>query len=286
MTARKRRIVGARFAIGDKIGEGAMGTVYEAEDLSDGRTVAVKVLSVTRRGHPALEERMHREARAAAAVRHPNIVRIITVGVVPETDPTAPGTTYIVMERLRGESLEDLIVRTGPLTVPLAVSIAADILAGLDAAHVRGVVHRDLKPGNVFRTQEGVVKLFDFGLSVRYGTHGFSLSLTPEGTVCGSPPYMAPEQALGEEPIDGRADQYAAGAVLHEMLTGRPPFEGDNPMEVLARVVREPPPRIRARRRDVPAALEALVLRALAKARGDRFPSAAAMAEALSDALG
>jgi len=284
LTDKKRRIVGARFAIGAPIGEGAMGIVYEAEDLSDGRTVAVKVLTATRRGDPALEERMHREARAAAAVRHPNIVRIITVGMVPKTDPTAPGTTYIVMERLRGESLEELIDSRGPLPVPLATSIGAEILSGLDAAHVRGVVHRDLKPGNVFRTTEGVVKLFDFGLSVRYGTHGFSLSLTPEGTVCGSPPYMAPEQALGEEPIDGRADQYAAGAVLYEMLTGRPPFEGPSPMEVLAKVVRDAPRPIRPKRRDVSEALEAVVMRALAKGRAERYPSAAAMAEALADA--
>ncbi len=263
-----------------------MGLVYEAEDLSDGRIVAVKVLSPTRRGNPALEERMQREARAAAAVRHPNIVRIISVGVVPSAQPGALGTTYIAMERLRGESLEDLVDRTGPLRITLAVHVVADVLSGLDAAHVRGVVHRDLKPGNVYRTTEGVVKIFDFGLSVRYGTQGFSLSLTPEGTVCGSPPYMAPEQALGEEPIDGRADQYAAGAVLYELLTGMPPFEGDNPMDVLSKVVREAPVPVRRRRPEIPASLEAVVMRALAKGRAERFPSAAAMAEALADAAG
>jgi eukaryotic-like serine/threonine-protein kinase len=280
------RILGARFAIGDPIGEGAMGIVYEAEDLSDGRTVAVKVLSPTRRGEASLEERMVREARAAAAVRHPNIVRIIAVGTRPAMGPGTSGMTYIVMERMRGESLEDLVDRQGPLPVPLATAITAEILAGLDAAHARGVVHRDLKPGNVFRTREGVVKLFDFGLSVRYGSHGFSLSLTPEGTVCGSPAYMSPEQALGDEPIDGRSDQYAAGVVLYEMLTGEPPFDGPSTMEVLERVVREAPRPIRPRRRDVSPALEAVILRALMKKRVQRFPSAAAMAEALADATG
>ena len=253
-----------------------MGIVYAARDERLARTIAVKTLATTT-SDPAARQRLWREARAAASVNHPNICQIYEIG-------EDEGALFIAMELLDGEALSERLQR-GPLKVSEAVPIALAILSALAALHARGIVHRDLKPSNVFLTPHGV-KLLDFGLArpeIDAALARDDDGVTRTGIVMGTPRYMAPEQASGA-PVDARSDLFAAGAILFEMLAGRPAFGGRTILEVLHATRYEQPPALTGSP-DI-AAIDRLIRRALSKRPADRPASAGAMAEELRSIRG
>jgi serine/threonine protein kinase/tetratricopeptide (TPR) repeat protein len=258
------------YAIARKLGQGGMGVVYAARDARLERTVALKTMSSLADDETA-RKRFWREARAAASVNHPNVCQIYEIG---EDD----GQLFIAMELLDGESLADRL-RRGPLSVAETFPIGLEMLAALSALHDRGVVHRDLKPSNVFLTPHGV-KLLDFGLArPQLGqTLGPASGLTQPGIVMGTPRYMAPEQVTGEA-VDGRTDLFAAGAILFEVLSGRPAFGGRSVVEILYATVHEQPPALTGS--PAIAAVDRVIRRALAKQPAERPQSADAMANEL-----
>ena len=268
----------AHYIIERKLGEGGMGVVFAARDQRLDRLVALKMMS-SFSGDETARRRFWREARAAASVNHPNVCQLYEIG-------EDRGEMFIAMELLEGEPLSERLAR-GAMTVSEAMPIALGVLEALAALHARGVVHRDLKPSNVFLTAHGV-KLLDFGLarpadpalaqSVRS-----SGSLTRTGTVIGSPGYMAPEQLVAEE-LDARTDLFAVGAMLFEMLAGRPAFVGDTFVDILAATLNEQPPALTGS--PAVAAVDRVIRRALAKRPADRPASADAMAEELRAVTG
>ena len=259
-----------RYAIQRKLGEGGMGVVYAAHDDRLARTIAVKTLSAPAADDTA-RQRLWREARAAASVNHPNICQIYEIG-------EDGGRLFIAMELLEGEPLSDRL-RGGPLSVPEALPIGLGILAALSALHARGIVHRDLKPSNAFLTAHGV-KLLDFGLARPGLENGGDVGsgLTRTGMVLGTPRYMAPEQVSGG-PVDARTDLFAAGAILFEMLAGRPAFAGDTLLEVLHATKYEQPPALAGSA--AVAAVDRVIRRAMAKRPEERPASADVMADEL-----
>lgn len=270
MALSQPRILGKRYELGEPIGEGNFSITYRATDTVLGRDVAVKVLRDQYASHEAFATRFENEARAAARISHPNVVQVFDYG-------RDDGTIYIVMQYVPGPSLKDYIREEGPLTVEEAVGFGRQMLDGLAAIHAAGIVHRDVKPQNVLLTDTHQVKVTDFGIA-RLG--GADAGLTEAGTAIGTAAYMAPEQASGGE-ITPSSDLYSAGVVLYEMLTGRLPFPGDNPVQVMYRHVNELPPPPRMINRAIPIALEAVILKSLAKAPADRYPNATAMRDAL-----
>jgi serine/threonine-protein kinase len=261
------------------IGAGGMGEVYKARDTRLDRTVAVKVLPAEVAADPEFRERFHREARSISALDHPHICALYDVG-------EHEGTAYLVMQHLEGETLAARLER-GALPVDQAVTCAIQIAAALDQAHRHGIVHRDLKPGNVMLTKTGA-KLLDFGLAKAApaavsGTAatalatsprpGGSPALTAQGTIVGTFQYMAPEQLEGRQ-TDARTDIFAFGAMLHEMITGRRAFDGPTQAGVIAAILERQPPSISTLRPEVPAALDHVVRRAVAKAPDDRWQTA------------
>jgi non-specific serine/threonine protein kinase len=266
-TARER--IG-HYAITHKLGAGAMGVVYAARDERLGRTVALKTMASVATDDTA-RRRFWREARAAASVNHPNVCQIYEIG-------EDRGELFIAMELLEGEALSEHM-KQGAMTVSQAMPIALEILAALSALHSRGIVHRDLKPSNVFLTPHGV-KLLDFGLArpEPEETIGSDSDLTRPGFVMGTPRYMAPEQIMGE-PVDARGDLFATGAILFEMLAGRPAFTGKTVGEVLHATMSEQPPALSGS--PSVAAVDRVIRRALAKRPGERPPSADVMADEL-----
>lgn len=263
----------AHYVIERKLGEGGMGVVYAARDERLDRTVALKMMS-SFSGDDTARRRFWREARAAASVNHPNICQLYDIG-------EDEGELFIAMELLEGEPLGERLAR-GALTVSEAIPIALGVLAALAALHARGIVHRDLKPSNVFLTTHGV-KLLDFGLArpadpaLAHSLHS-SGNLTRTGMLIGTPGYMAPEQ-LGAEDLDARTDLFAVGAILFEMLAGRPAFVGHTFVDVLAATLHEQPPALTGS--PAVAAVDRVIRRALAKRPADRPASAEAMAEEL-----
>ena len=257
----------------EKIGAGGMGEVYRAHDEQLGRDVAIKVLLAL--SDPAARSRLWREARAAASLNHPNVCQLYEIG-------EENGELFLAMELLDGESLAVRLLR-GPLPCAEAVQIALTILAALEALHRRGLVHRDLKPSNVFLTPHGV-KLLDFGLArpILTGSSATETDLTLPGTVIGTPDYMAPEQVLGQA-VDARADLFAAGSLLFEMLCGKPPFAGDNVVHVLHAITAEQPPALGGSPAIVAA--DRVIHRALSKNPEDRYQTADAMAQDLRATL-
>jgi serine/threonine protein kinase len=245
------------------IGEGGMGVVFEAEDSRLKRKVALKVMRPEAAGHPQGRARFLREAEAVAALSHDHIIPIHDIG-------EDNGVLFFVLPLLRGESLQERLARRSPLPVAEAVRIAREMAEGLAAAHAAGLIHRDVKPANVWlEAPEGRVKLLDFGLAL---LEAGGVRLTRVGAVLGTPAYMAPERLGGK--ADQRADLFSLGAVLYEMLTGRRPFRGEAALEALAAVLRERPPAPAEINGAVPQPLSALVL-ALLEREPQRRPASA-----------
>jgi serine/threonine-protein kinase len=263
-----------RYRILSVLAEGGMGTVYQAERLHLGRQVAIKFLHDWAGADPQLVQRFDIEARAMSRLAHPNCVSVIDFGL--------EGTPYLVMDLVLGRTLR-AIIREGVVPAGRALRIVRQVLAGLAHAHSHGIIHRDVKPENILLEQaagfEDHVRILDFGLAKVLGRHS---DLT-RGMALGTPNYMAPEQ-LGSGTVDERTDVYAVGIVLFEMLTGQKPFRHDDVAEVYQRQLHMPPPALRqvSRQGEYSAVLEAVLLRAMAKAKHERFPTAAAMAAALA----
>ena len=276
------------FAAGDRIGAfeilapvgaGGMGEVYRARDTRLGRTVALKLLNADLATRPDGRRRFEREARAISTLNHPHICTLHDVGSAAVADE-GPAVEYLVMELIDGETLASRIAR-GPLPIDEAIEYGAQIADALAAAHRHGIVHRDLKPGNVMVTRHGV-KVLDFGLAslrAQPATPSSSLdeAVTAEGTIAGTVQYMPPEQLQGK-PTNERADLFALGAILHEMLTGRRAFDGDSTASVIAAIVERPSASLSDLRPDVPAAVQWAVARCLEKDPDSRWQSAADLA--------
>lgn len=273
-------MVGARYVLGPALGAGGMGVVYEAEDRALSRSVAVKLLSPRYEMDASAVARLEREAMAAARLAHPNIVRVLDLG------RDASGV-FLVMEQLSGEALDARLERAGPLSIEAAVAVHLQLLDALAAAHDVGILHRDVKPANVFLTPLAtgalLVKLFDFGLAYLV-EEPTQKKLTKTGMALGTPAYMAPERIEGQV-ADARADVYSAGVCLYECLCGELPFRAESAVALYARLMTEEAPPVRALRPEIPAALSSVVARALAREPGERFESARAMAEALRRAV-
>jgi serine/threonine-protein kinase len=262
------------------LGTGGMGEVYLAEHRLLKRPCAVKLIRPEHAGDPDLLRRFEREVRATARLTHANTVAVYDYG------HTDDGTFYYVMEYLPGPDLDELVRRHGPLPPSRAVHFLRQLCGALREAHAAGLVHRDVKPGNVIVCSQGglhdVAKLLDFGL-VRAPLPGRGDGrLTGAGVVLGTPDYMAPEQARGAESADARSDLYGLGALAYFLLTGQPPFRRASPLDTLVAHARDPVPPPTALRPDVPADLEAVVLRCLAKAPGDRYADAESLDAALA----
>jgi serine/threonine protein kinase/WD40 repeat protein len=255
------------------LGQGGMGVVYKAEDPELGRDVAIKVPRLDRGWltSGSARQRFLREARAAAPIRHPHVCPIYSVG-------EHRGVPYVVMAFVEGQSLAERLSGGRMESCRQGVELIRQVAEGLSAVHAQGVIHRDLKPGNILFDQSGSAVLTDFGLAREEVD---TQHLTEEGTLVGTIAYMAPEQALGERELDRRADIYALGVVLYQMLTGRLPFEGD-PTRILSQVLHTAPPPPSRFRPGLDPALEAIVLKAMARQPEDRYGSAAAFAEALA----
>jgi serine/threonine-protein kinase len=265
-------MLAGRYRLEERIAAGGMGEVWRATDTLLQRVVAVKLLRDSLSEDPVVAERFRREALLAAQISHPNMAGVFDY--VQEHDQ--PG---IVMEFVDGESLADRLAREGKLPVADAVRVTSALLAALQSAHDAGIVHRDVKPGNVMLSSNGDVKVTDFGIARATSDH----TLTETGTVIGTAHYLAPEQVSGAQATPS-SDLYSAGAILYEMLGGRKPFQAETPIAVAMKRLTEDPPALRTLRKDVPEPVEAVVDRALARDPSDRFASAADMRAALDEA--
>ncbi|MFZ2054624.1 MAG: protein kinase [Candidatus Aminicenantales bacterium] len=260
----KDALIAEKYKIVEEIGRGGMGVVYKAEDVQLQRTVALKFLPPHLADSPELKERFLIEARAAAALSHPNICVIHEVG-------ESEGRSFIAMEYVEGDTLRDKI-KKGPLKAEEASDIAIQIASGLGEAHHKDIIHRDIKSANIMLTAKGQAKVMDFGLAKLRGGSSLTKSQTTLGTVA----YMSPEQAKGEE-VDGQSDLWSLGVVLYEMLTGELPFKGDRDLSIIHSIVHEDPKPIKLRKPPVPAELQQVVAQALKKNQESRYRSAEEM---------
>ncbi len=278
------QMIEGRYRIDSKLGAGGMGAVFRGTQTAVGREVAIKVLAKDVATDVNAVKRFMQEAKAASALSHPNTITIHDFG------QTADGLLYLVMELVSGETLSAVLRREGAMRPSRAVRIVGQILNALQEAHGIGIIHRDLKPENVIVSPRSgnpdFLKVLDFGLAKLTEGDGSSTGLTQTGQVFGTPGYMSPEQARGEV-CDLRSDLYSVGVMLYEMLSGRRPFDGDNPLSVLVKHIQEAPPDFITLDPpvDVPPGLRAVVFKTLAKGRDDRFDSAAEMHQALLHGL-
>ncbi len=272
------RTIDGKYIVRSVLGEGGMGTVYEAEHITIGRSVAVKVLHPQQARKKVAVKRFHQEARAAGAIGHPNICEVYDLGMLDD------GSPYLVMERLLGRTLADRIANEGGLPFDDVVDIMSQVLAGLIVAHEKGIVHRDIKPENIFLVDRpnflSVAKLLDFGVSkmmspVMSGEREEDMDLTRTGMVMGTPFYMSPEQARGDRDLDGRVDLYACGVMLYEALTGRRPFLAANYNALLLQILTATPHPMRELRPALPAGFDRVLEKALKRDRVDRYQTAA-----------
>jgi serine/threonine-protein kinase len=275
LLARVRKLLGDRYTEITAVGRGGNASIFGAQDKS-GRQVAIKVL------HPELAvsvaaDRFLREINYSGALDHPRIVPVVDCG---ESDYLL----WFVMPYVAGDSLRHVLRRDSPLAVPLAARIACEVLEALGYAHDQGLAHRDIKPDNIVCSPAGAV-LVDFGIARAITTSGED-RVTRSGFVVGTEEYMSPEQAAADPDIDGRTDLYSLGVVLFEALAGRPPFSSPSAAAVMDMHQHQEPPELRRLRRDVPKGLAAAIERALAKPRAERWPTAAAMRDALAPFAG
>jgi serine/threonine protein kinase len=271
------RLLGSRYELDSLVGRGGMAEVFRARDVRLHRTVGVKTLRLDLAHDKTSQVRFRREAQSAAALNHPSIVAIYDTG-----EDMANGTPvpYIVMEFVDGRTLRDLLHDYRRLPPGRAAEITVGVLTALDYSHHHGIVHRDIKPGNVIVTQSGDVKVMDFGIA----RNDAQLALTKADQVVGTAQYMSPEQARGER-VDARSDLYSTGCLLYELLTGRPPFTGDSPVNIVYQHVKEdpvPPSRVDP---GVPAWADGIVLKALQKDPARRYQSADEMRNDIQRAL-
>jgi eukaryotic-like serine/threonine-protein kinase len=271
MTA-QARLLGGRYQVGELLGYGGMAEVHRGRDLRLGRDVAIKTLRSDLARDATFQMRFRREAQNAAALNHPAIVAVYDTG--EEHGPSGEELPYIVMEFVNGRTLKEVLTSEGRLMPRRALEITADICSALEFSHRHGIIHRDIKPGNVMLTQTGQVKVMDFGIA-RALASGAS-TMTQTSAVIGTAQYLSPEQARGEA-VDARSDVYATGCVIYELLCGHPPFVGDNPVSVAYQHVREDPRPPSESNRDVTPPIDAIVLKALAKNPANRYQSAGEM---------
>jgi serine/threonine-protein kinase len=268
--------VGGRYELGELLGRGGMAEVRKGTDVRLGRTVAVKRLRTDLASDATFQARFRREAQSAASLNHTAIVSVYDTGEELAADGSNVSQPYIVMEYVAGRTLRD-ILREGRKILPeRALEITSGVLSALDYSHRAGIIHRDIKPGNVMLTPAGDVKVMDFGIA--RAVSDAQSTMTATAAVVGTAQYLSPEQARGET-VDSRSDVYSTGCLLFELLTGRPPFVGDSPVSVAYQHVREQPPRPSSLDADLPPEIDAIVMKALAKRVEDRYQSAAAMKE-------
>jgi beta-lactam-binding protein with PASTA domain/tRNA A-37 threonylcarbamoyl transferase component Bud32 len=268
--------VGGRYELGELLGRGGMAEVRKGTDVRLGRTVAVKRLRTDLASDATFQARFRREAQSAASLNHSAIVSVYDTGEEIASDGTNVSQPYIVMEYVAGRTLRD-ILREGRKILPeRALEITSGVLSALDYSHRAGIIHRDIKPGNVMLTPAGDVKVMDFGIA--RAVADAQSTMTATAAVVGTAQYLSPEQARGET-VDSRSDVYSTGCLLFELLTGRPPFVGDSPVSVAYQHVREQAPRPSSFDADLPPQIDAIVMKSLAKRVEDRYQSAAAMKE-------
>ncbi|MGH3680999.1 MAG: serine/threonine-protein kinase, partial [Natronosporangium sp.] len=253
--------LGGRYRLDERIGGGGMGEVWRGTDEVLGRTVAVKIMLPALLDEPGFAERFRAEARTMARLKHPGVVNVYDYS----SDASA---AFLVMEYVEGDPLSRTLGRVGRLTAARTMALIAQAADALEAAHAAGIVHRDVKPGNLMVRANGTLVLTDFGIS-RSEVSG----ITGTGTVLGTASYLSPEQGAGQV-ATAASDVYALGVVAYQCLAGRRPFEGENPLEIAMKHVRQPPPDLPG---DIPPAVRDIVLRALAKDPANRWPSAAAL---------
>jgi eukaryotic-like serine/threonine-protein kinase len=270
-------LVGGRYELGELLGRGGMAEVRKGTDTRLGRIVAIKRLRTDLASDATFQARFRREAQSSASLNHPAIVAVYDTGEEQAPDGVAGHSVaqpYIVMEYVAGRTLRD-ILREGRKILPeRALEITSGVLSALDYSHRAGIIHRDIKPGNVMLTPSGDVKVMDFGIA--RAISDASSTMTQTAAVVGTAQYLSPEQARGET-VDSRSDVYSAGCLLYELLTGRPPFVGDSPVAVAYQHVREPATPPSDHDTDLPPEVDAIVMKALAKRLEDRYQSAAAM---------
>jgi serine/threonine-protein kinase len=277
------KVIAGKYQVRSVLGSGGMGTVFEAQHVSIGRIVAIKILN-PEANNPVAVKRFQQEAWAAGSIGHPNLCEVSDLGALPD------GSPYLVMERLYGEALSERLQRERRVPVGDGIDVALQMLAGLSAVHERGIVHRDIKPDNVFLCARvgfpTVTKLLDFGVSkviagATVGEWDDKSALTKTGVVMGTPYYVSPEQARALRDLDSRTDIYSTGVVLYEALTGQLPFEAPHFNALLLAIVRGNPVLPRTLRPELPPALEHVILTAMALDRNARYPTARDMARAL-----
>ncbi|WP_054952940.1 Stk1 family PASTA domain-containing Ser/Thr kinase [Flaviflexus massiliensis] len=277
------RMLADRYEVGRLIGRGGMAQVYIAYDTRLSRTVAIKILRSDMATDDTFLARFRREAQSSAALNHPSIVAVYDTGEEEiETGTGKVNLPFIVMEYVNGQTVRDLLADGDPIPIDEAAHVAAGVLSALEYSHREGIIHRDIKPGNIMLTQDGTVKVMDFGIA-RALADAHS-TVTQTNTVVGTAQYLSPEQARGEV-VDTRSDLYSAGCLLYEMLVGKPPFTGDSAVAVAYQHVSEvplPPSSITA---DIPDSIDRVVLKSLAKNRDDRYQTAAQFRSDLLNAV-